>query len=756
MTLDSQNYDALRAALAERYALEGELGEGGMAVVYRAHDIRHGRTVAIKVLKPDVAHSLGTERFLREIRLCAQLTHPHIVPLFDSGDIAIAPGRSLLYYVMPLISGETLRQRLNRERMLPVSDAVRMASDVAGALEYAHRAGFVHRDVKPENILLQGSHALVADFGIGKALSEATNEIGTQAGVVVGTPTYLSPEQATGELVDGRSDLYSLGCVLYEALVGEPPFTGPSVQAVIAKRFTHTPADVMSLRDGVAWPVARALQRSLARLPIDRYDTVAEFLAALNASDARPATRPDIPERSIAILPFANLSADPENEFFADGVTEEILTALTHLPQLKVAGRTSSFSFKGQKVALPQIGEQLKVRTILEGSVRRSGKRVRITAQLLDAADGYQLWSERYDREVEDVFAVQDEIASAIAGKLEATLLPGKGTRTQRATRSIEAYEAYLKGRQLLSRRGRSIIEGLACMERALALDPEYGLAWAGLAEGYAILGYYSMITPEVARSKAVPAAENAVRFAPDVAEAHYALGIATLLFEWDDRARTAAAFKRGMELNPTSSQGGTWYYQFYLAWAAGHEAEGLAGMKALHACDPLSAYLCGTLAILEASLGRPDALAWVSRALTLAPDAFLSLFSHQVAAAAAGDWQRVLTASDALFAAGGRSSVPLVWYGQAKFRMGDAAGGLEAYDELLRLSNNGATSAFNLACLAAELGMNAEAEVWARAAFARRDPTICAYGRGRLTPVGALKQLPFYEDLMRDVKWPE
>ena len=475
--------------LASRYTLEGELGAGGMATVHRARDLRHMRSVAIKMLRADVAQSLSAERFLREIRLAAQLSHPHILPLFDSGEARAGAGLVVLYYVMPLVSGESLRDRLDRERHLPVTDAVRIAAEVADALDYAHRSGIVHRDIKPENILLQDGHAVVADFGIGKALSAAADELTTQAGVTVGTPAYMSPEQAAGEQVDGRSDLYSLGCVLYEMLVGEPPFTGPNAQAVIAKRFVQTPADVTALRDGIARPVARALQRALARTPIDRYDTAAEF----------------------------------------------------------------------------------------------------VTAQLLDAADGYQLWSERYDREIEDVFAVQDEIAATIASKLQASLALGTAERTQRATRSIEAYEAYLKGRALLARRGKSIVEGLACMERALALDPEYGPAWDGIAEGYAMLGYYSMVSPTDARAKALPAAENAVRFAPDVAEAHCALAIASLLFDWEDRTRTTAAFRRGMELGPRSSQSATWYWHFYLAWAGSHEAEGVAGARARPRRVPLA-----------------------------------------------------------------------------------------------------------------------------------------------------------------------
>ena len=741
--------------LAGRYALEAEIGAGGMATVHRARDLRHERAVAIKMLRPDVAQSLGAERFLREIRLAAQLSHPHILPLFDSGETAREDGTTALFYVMPLVSGESLRDRLDRERRLPVADAVRITAEVAAALHHAHRHGIVHRDIKPENILLQDGHAVVADFGIGKALSAAADDGVTQAGMSVGTPAYMSPEQAAGEEVDGRSDLYSLGCVLYETLVGEPPFTGPNVQAVIAKRFIQTPADVTALRDGIARPVARALQRALARTPIDRFDTAAEFVAALREPEGSTNTA-DAPEQSIAVLPFANLSADAENEYFADGITEEILTALSQVRELKVAGRTSSFSYKGQKVQLRQIGEQLKVRTILEGSVRRSGKRVRITAQLLDAADGYQLWSERYDREIEDVFAVQDEIAATIAHKLEATLSLGTGTRTQRTTSSIEAYEAYLKGRALLSRRGKSIIEGIACMERALALDPEYGLAWAGLAEGYSLLGYYSFIPPRLARSKAVPAAEQAVRFAPDVAEAQFALGIATLLFEWEDRARTRDAFRRGMELNATSSQDVAWYFMFYVAWAGNREAEGLAGLKALYEKDPLSAYLCGMLAILESTLGHPEALEWASRALALDPDAFLAHFAHQIAAASQSDWPRTIAASETLFAIGGRTAAPLVMFATAKHRSGDAAGARAVYQELLALTNHGERAAWNLANLAAELGMNDDAAVWGREAIAQRDPTVYAYGRGRLTAGQALKRLPVYDELMREVHWPD
>src|SRR6185437_999971 len=264
------------AALADRYTIDSELGAGGMATVYLAHDIKHDRDVAIKVLREDIAHSVGAERFLREIHLAAKLNHPNIVALFDSGNID-----GVLFYVMPAVDGQSLRELLDSTPQLPIDDAMRIATEVASALEYAHRHGVVHRDIKPENILLHDGHALVADFGIGRALSDASGATFTQVGMNVGTPAYMSPEQAVGETVDGRSDIYSLGCVLYEMLVGEPPFTGPSVQAVIAKRFVQTPADVCALREGVPRTVAVAVQRSLARTPVDRYETAGGLIAAL-------------------------------------------------------------------------------------------------------------------------------------------------------------------------------------------------------------------------------------------------------------------------------------------------------------------------------------------------------------------------------------------------------------------------------------------------------------------------------------------
>src|SRR6266487_5748726 len=435
----------LQAALADRYAIDRELGRGGTATVYLAQDRKHGRAVAVKVLRPELAAALGAERFLREIEIAARLTHPHILSLHDSGE-----ANGFLYYVMPYLEGESLRDRLKREAQLPVEEAVRIAREVASALSYAHSHDVVHRDIKPENILLSGGEAVVADFGIARAISAAARGQLTETGIAIGTPGYMSPEQAMGsERVDGRSDLYSLACVLYEMLAGEPPFTGPSAESV-ARQHVAAPAPHVSVMRPVPPAVDQAIVRALAKTPADRFATAAEFAEAFAAPPQRvrgtgrrtsrlavgaglAATllaaaaglfvlsrlhgTPALAGRtgqSIAVLPFVNVSGAPQEEYLSDGISEELINALSQLPQLQVVARPSSFAFKGKNEDVRQIGQALQVATVRGGSVRRAANRLRVTAQLTDARNGYNLWSETYDREMGDVFVVEDEISHAI------------------------------------------------------------------------------------------------------------------------------------------------------------------------------------------------------------------------------------------------------------------------------------------------------------------------------------------------------
>jgi serine/threonine protein kinase/tetratricopeptide (TPR) repeat protein len=738
----------LASELEGRYRVQRELGAGGMATVYLAHDVRHDRLVALKVLRQDVAQSLGSERFLREIHLAAKLSHPHILPLFDSGD-----ARGFLYFVMPNVEGFSLRDRLNKEPKLPLDEALRVVREVADALDYAHRHGVVHRDIKPENIMLHDGHAMVADFGIGKALSSVEGEVFTQSGITIGTPAYMSPEQAAGDAVDGRTDIYSLGCVLYEMLTGEQPFTGPTAQAVIAKRFVQTPADVSALREGVSRGVASAVARALARAPIDRFDTGASLIAALSQSAA---PRTEAPEKSIAVLPFANMSADPENEFFADGITEEILNALAQIPELRVAGRTSAFSYKGKNVDLRSIGDQLGVRNVLEGSVRKAGKRVRITAQLIDVNDGYHLWSERYDREIEDVFAVQDEIAAAIADRMKATFnrAGGAAARDQRATESIEAYEAYLKGRALMYRRGAALKQGIVLMEKALALDPRYGLAWSGIADAHSVLGYYAQLSPEEAGSKARHASLKALELSPDLSEAHSSRAMVSLLYDWDFAA-AEREFKRALELNPGQVQGAVWYSLFYTGFIAAQWDKAFAGLLELQNRDPNSAYVASCLSIGHSAGGDPaESLKWAERAMELEPAAFLSMWSRQMAYGKLGDWDNAIEAADAVLAMSGRHPFSLTTLAWSYIEGGQVEDGRAVFHEMQARARREPVSPAALSSIAAALEDSEAAMDYATEALRRHDPQLALFSQS--WPLSRhLRALPGFKPILAAMGLP-
>jgi len=542
----------LSAALADRYRVEREIGRGGMATVFLALDLKHDRLVALKVLHPQIASALGPERFLREIKVAARLNHPHIVPLHDSGQAG-----ELLYYVMPYVDGESLRDRLTREKQLAVDDALEIARDVAAALDYAHRQQVVHRDIKPENVMLHEGEALVTDFGIAKAVSVAGGQSLTQTGVAVGTPAYMSPEQAAGEgEPDGRSDVYSLGCMLYEMLAGVAPFTGPTAQAVITKRFTEPVPSVRAARPTVPEVVEQAVTRALARVPADRYATAAHLAQALvvHTGTTPPGTTPvstaAASAKSIAVLPFADMSPSKDQEYFCEGMAEELINALLKIEELHVASRTSAFGFKGKDQDVQGIGRQLNVSAVLGGSVRKAGNRLRITAQLINVADGYHIWSERYDRDMEDVFAIQDEIAQNIARALRVVMSDKEKRAIEKApTANVQAYECYLRGRQFFHQwRRRSVEYARRMFERAIEIDPNYALAWAGIADCSAfIYTYWDASAAHLDRADA--ASLKALELDADLAEVQTSRGLALAFAKRFNEAEEA--FQAAIRLNP-------------------------------------------------------------------------------------------------------------------------------------------------------------------------------------------------------------
>jgi len=582
--------EQLERGLNGRYKIERELGEGGMAVVFLAHDPRHDRLVALKVLKPEISVEVGAERFLREIKLAARLTHPHILPVYDSGE-----AEGLLFYVMPNMEGQSLRERLDRERQLPLEEALRIAREVASALDYAHRQHVLHRDVKPENILLHEGNVMLADFGIGKALSGGKSI--TQTGMFVGTPTYISPEQAAGETsLDGRSDLYSLGCVLYEMLAGEPPFTGATAQIIISKRFVSPIPKVRSARD-VPDAVDEAVTRALARTPADRFSSAADFLAALRVSSdtaKSPLTTPPeaekIPPRpkAIAVLPLANMSADPENEYFSDGMTEEIINALAKVPGLHVASRSSCFSFKGKTVDIREVGEKLGVSTVVEGSVRKIGNRIRITAELVSVENGYRLWSETYDRQLEDVFAIQDEISRAIVDALKVRL-SGEIEQLVVPAKNLEAYNLDLKARYLYHRGSEtSLKKSLEFSQQVLLLEPGYARAYATMADCWCRLAD-DFMPPDEAYPRAKAAATRALQLEPDLPEALTALGKILGWYEWDF-AGAERTLRRAVALSPNDAD--AHHGLASVLPAIGQLGEAITVMRRALVLDPLdSAY---------------------------------------------------------------------------------------------------------------------------------------------------------------------
>ncbi len=667
----SEVLNRLTTALAGRYTIERELGAGGMATVFLAHDVKHGRRVALKVLSPELAAVIGPQRFLREIQVTARLAHPHILPLLDSGD---ADG--LLYYTMPVVDGESLRELLEREKQLPVDLALGISAEVAEALDRAHEHGVVHRDIKPENILLDGPHALVADFGIAGMTEVGDQEALTATGLAVGTCQYMSPEQISAQKVDGRSDVYSLACVTYEMLAGRPVFIGATVESIARQHLTTDPVALTTLRSALPRAVDKVVQKALAKTPVDRYATGAEFIAALRNAIETDVTAPDIATQdrslpwrgmlagaamvalvfaavsvvprftrsstitSLAVLPLRNLSGD-EDQYFVDGIHDELTTELKKISGWRVISRTTAMEYRDSDLSLADFARRVGVDALMEGSVVRVGDAVRLSVSLITFSPERTLWTDSYQENLGDVLTLMRTITSAVAGEIALTLTRGEQTRLAQA-RPIDpaAHEAYLRGRFHWSQRSA---QGFRLASNyfsdAIGIDSGYAAAWAGLSETYNMMAQYNIMS----MAEAIPAAREAAEraFAADsTPEAYAALGEVYFVSRKYRDAETA--YRGAIALDPGFAEG----YKL-LGWFLSHlgrHDEAFEHFAIAADLDPLVPAMHGDYAAALINAGRiHEAIPRAQRLLDLQPDNVWGLWLSGLAALAEEDTARAM-----------------------------------------------------------------------------------------------------------------
>ena len=689
----------LQNALADAYVIERELGGGGMSHVFLATERRLDRKVVIKLLPPDLTGGVSLERFHREIQLVARLQNPHIVPVIAAGEADGVP-----FFTMPFVEGRSLRELLASGTPVSITEGANILRDVATALGYAHERGIVHRDIKPDNVLVSGGAAVVTDFGVAKAISSARAANATapggsltQLGFSLGTPMYMAPEQAAADPnTDHRADIYSFGTLAYELFAGKPPFAGRTPAALLAAQMTETPPLLSAARPDAPVPLVELVRQCLEKDPAKRPQQASDVIHALDqalaasgaaalgapTAMARTKTRPVVfaasfamvfllattaalliarrdedrtaaaaTPRSIAVLPLENAGGSDSDRYFSDGITDELTSALGQVPGLRVASRTSVFALRGKGMDAQEIAKTLKVSSILEGTIRRSGDRLRVTAQLTNASDGLALWSDRYEREMKDVFQVQDDIAGSIVEALRMTLAPAataqpggaQGGAARTGTEDLAAYDLYLRGRYFWHQRGNEALQRAAdYFEQAIDRDPSFARAYAGLADVLGLLPIYGSTPGDSALPLARTAAERALQIDSTLGEAHTTLGlILKSTGEWEAAANR---FRRGIALDSNYATGHQWYAEVLII--TGRVREAIVELERARDLDPLSPVINAELGYTLGLAGRYrdgviagrravelDSTLWIGHAFL----AYTNLFAGDYAAAISG-----------------------------------------------------------------------------------------------------------------------
>ncbi len=727
------------------YRVLEKLGEGGMGVVYKAQDTRLDRIVALKFLAPHVVG--GDEEQIRltlEAKSAAALNHPNICTIYE---IDKAEGRTFI--AMECIEGQSLKGKI-ASGPLELDEAMDFAIQVAGGLEEAHAKGVIHRDIKPANIMITpAGRVKIMDFGLAKSLGRT---LLTQTGTTIGTVAYMSPEQARAAEVDARTDIWSLGAVLYEMVTGERPFRSDYEQAVIYQILNETPKPVTNLRPDAPLELARIVGKALARKPGERYGRAEDFKKDLESfkrswrsgvSGREVASEEAKP--SIAVLPFRNLSSERDQEYFCEGIAEELINALVKLEGLRVAARTSAFKFKDRDSDVKKVGAELDVKTVLEGSVRKSGDRLRVTAQLINVEDGFHLWSEKYDRKLEDIFAIQDEISLAIVDKLKIRLFGGeRRDLVKRHTADQEAHNLYLKGRYFWNRRLEGGLKtAMDHFRQAIEKDPGYALAWVGVADTYNITGFFGYAPPKETFPKGIEAAKRALEIDPTLGEAHASLAWARTFYEWD-WSQAEKEFKRAIELNPNYASVHEWY-GIYL-WAMGRFDEAIAETELARDLDPLSPIINAVVGVAYYFARRyEESIANHHKTLELVPD-FLLASTYMVLAYAHNDMcENAVKTISRVEASALEHAYALGYFGYAYGACGQEEDALRLLDILNELAKERYVSPMHQANVLQGLGRMDEAFDLLEKACVERNPMLV------FTKTG-----PFFDPLLSDARRKE
>jgi len=687
---------AAGSVFAERYQVIEELGRGGMGKVYKVYDREINEKIALKLLKPEISGGeKNIERFRDELKLARQISHRNVCRMFD-----LNRHEGIYYITMEYVPGEDLKSMLRMMGPLSSGKSILIIKQVCKGLAEAHRRGIIHLDLKPQNIMIDKEGTVrIMDFGIARSLGAKDKR---EAGTLIGTLAYMSPEQVEGKEVDLRSDIYSLGVILFEMLTGDLPFEKEPPGRAAWREKSFVPPDPRTVNPLIPEDLSRLVLRCLEKDRAQRYQDAEELLQQLReiqkgiptTDGIFPGARRDSeeiheekPKNSIAVLPFADLSPEKDQEYFCDGMTEELISVLAKIDELKVASRTSAFQFKGERQDIRQIGDTLKVRSVLEGSVRKSGNRVRITAQLIDVRDGYEIWSEKFDRNIEDIFTIQEEISLAIVDSLKVNLLQEeREALAKRSTQNAEAYKLYLKGRYFWNRRYEGGLQkSIEFFHQAIATDPRYALAYTGIADSYSLLAHYGFLPPREASPKAKAAAEKANEIDQNLAEAHASLGRIKLHYEWDWSA-AEKELRRALELNPRYPTGLEWYSLYLMIMGRFDEAI-VEAKKALE-LDPLSLIINAVLGGIYYFAGMiPESIEQFRKTVEIDPQFSVTYLFQAGALEAMGRRQDAVDSLKKLVRLTGNSPFALGYYGGALALAGQKDQALKILDDLIELS---------------------------------------------------------------------